>query len=404
MNSKVMATLGALALGASLAACGSSTADGGGAKSGGPIKIALIPPTSGALAQFGTDAVRGWKLAAEEVNAAGGIDGKKIELIEKATDATPAATLREARSAVTKDGAKFIGAVMTSPEHGALNAQLDALGALSMSHLGKDDGLVGAQCAKNAFHVSQTNSMDINGIATQLAELPGEKWAIQAVDYATGHGAADIFKAAAEKAGKKVVLEQFAPLNTTDFGSYITKLQQADADSLFAVEFGADGVAFVKQATQFKLAEKYKTILGFNMVSEPLFPALGESIAGYYNNVGYDADADNALNKSFAAAYEKEYGDKPYYVPADAYLAAELLFAGIDKADSSDPDDVADAMDDLTFDSIVGEVTLRAADHQLLRPSYLGQVVNTSGVLSFKILGESAASDTTPEPSSDCKF
>ena len=405
MNKRFTSSLGALALGASLAACGSASSDDGGTTdSTGPIKIALIPPTSGALAQFGTDAVKGWKLAVDEVNAAGGINGQKIELIEKSTDATPATTVREARAAVTKDGAQFIGAVMTSPEHGALNAQLAGLGVLSMSHLGKDDSLVGEACVKNAFHISQTNSMDINALATQLGNLPGETWAIQAVDYVTGHRAADIFKAAAEKAGKKVVLEQFAPLNTTDFGSYITKLQGSGADSVFAAEFGADGVAFVKQATQFKLTDKVKTILGFNMVSEPLFPVLGDSIAGYYNNVGYDVSADNELNTKFVEAYTEEYDSAPYYVPADAYLAAQTLFAGIEEAGSSDPDKVAAALDDLTFDSIVGEVTLRGADHQLLRSSYIGQVEKTGSGLAFKILGEATADETTPEPSSDCKL
>ena len=68
------------------------------------------------------------------------------------------------------------------------------------------------------------------------------------------------------------MLEQFAPLNTTEFGCYITKLKASDADALFAVEYGADGVAFVNQAAQFKLTDKFKTALGFNMVSAAAVP------------------------------------------------------------------------------------------------------------------------------------
>lgn len=404
MNKLITATVAALAVGTVLSGCGSSSSSGGGSSDDGPIKVALIPPSSGALAQFGSDAVRGWKLAVEKVNEDGGIDGREIQLVEKSTDANPATTLREARAAVTRDGAMFISGVMTSPEHGALNAQLESLGALSFNHLGKDDALVGEQCARNAFHTVQTNTMDINALATQLAEIPGDKWAIQAVDYATGHSAADVFRAAAEAAGKEIVLEQFAPLNTTDFGSYISKLQSSGADALFAVEFGADGVAFVKQATQFGLQEKLKTVLGFNMVSEPLFPVLGKGIAGYLNNVGYDPAADNALNQEFVEAYQAEYDDLPYYVPADAYLAAQTLFAGIEAAGSADPDEVAEALEDLTFDSIVGEVTLRADDHQLMRSSYLGKVVAEGDDLAFDILAEVPASETLAEPSSDCKL
>jgi branched-chain amino acid transport system substrate-binding protein len=403
MNRKITAALGALALGATVAAC-SSPSSSSSAEEKGTIKVALIPPSSGALAQFGTDAAKGWQIAADQINAKGGIDGRKIELIKKSTDATPATTIREAREAATKDGAKFIGAVMTSPEHGALNAQLKGLGVLSFNSLGKDDALVGEQCSVNAFHTVQTNSMDVNALAAKLDTLPGDKWAIQAVDYGTGHGAAEAFKAAAKKAGKEVVLEQFAPLNTTDFGTYITKLKASDADALFAVEFGADGVAFVKQATQFKLPADFKTILGFNMVSEPLFPVLGDSISGYYNNVGYDVAGDNELNKTFVADYEKKYDGKPYYIPADAYVAAETLFAGIKKAGSADPAKVSAALNDLSFDSIVGNVTLRGADHQLLRDSYLGQVEGSGKALAFKILADAPASDTTPEPNSACKL
>src|SRR5690606_21663212 len=133
----------------------------------------------------------------------------------------------------------------------------------------------------------------------------GDRWAIQAVDYATGHSAAEKFRAAAAAVGKEIVLEQFAPLNTSDFGSYITKILESGADAVFAVEYGADGVAFVKQAEQFGLTDRLQTVLGFNMVSEPLFETLGDTIVGFYNNVGYDIDADNPLNTAFVESYTK---------------------------------------------------------------------------------------------------
>jgi ABC-type branched-subunit amino acid transport system substrate-binding protein len=411
MKRTVATTSVVLALATALAGCGSSSgtkaASSGGkaaAKDSSPIKIALIPPTSGALAPFGTDAVKGWKVAADEANAAGGIDGHQVVLDVKGTDAKPDTTLRVAKEAVTQGGDKFIGAVITSPENAALNAQLAGMGALSFNSLGKDDALVGKQCSSNAFHVVQATGMDINALASSIGSMPGTKWAIQAVDYQTGHGAADKFTAAAKAAGKQVVLTQFAPLNTTDFGSYITKIKGSGADAVFAVEYGSDGVAFVKQASQFNLTAQVKTVLGFNMVSEPLFKTLGAGIVGYYNNVGYDASDSNALNTKFAADYKQANGTAPYYVPADAYVAAETLFAGIKKAGSTDPSKVAKALNGLTFDSIVGSVTMRGEDHQLLRPSYLGQVTGSGTDLSFKILGSAKASETTPSASSDCKI
>src|SRR5215211_127271 len=204
VRSKVFAAAGALLLMGGLTACGGSENGGGGgsaSSNGEALKVALIPPSSGALAVFGEDAAKAWEFAAEEVNAKGGVDGHKVEIIKSSTDAQPANTVRAARKAVTQDGAKFIGAVMTSPEHGALQQQLAGMNALSINSLGKDDALTGSGCSPNAFRAVQSTSMDINAITATLSKLPAKAWAIQAVDFATGHTSAENFKKAAEAAG-----------------------------------------------------------------------------------------------------------------------------------------------------------------------------------------------------------
>ena len=405
VRSKILTALGALLMLGALAACGSDDGDGsssgGGSSSGEPLKVALIPPSSGALAVFGTDAVKAWEYAAEEVNANGGVDGHMVEIVKSQTDAQPATTVRAARKAATQDGAKFIGAVMTSPEHGALQPQLASLGALNFNALGKDDALTGEGCSPNHFRAVQSNSMDVNAIAATLAELPAQKWAIQAVDYSTGHSAAEKFKAAAEQAGKEIVLESYAPLGTTEFGSYITKLKGADADGLFAVEYGADGVAFINQGDQFKLFEKYKTVVGMNMVSEPLFEPLGDKIVGFNNNLGYDVNSDNAKNKAFVEGYREANGSDPYYVVADNYIAAQLLFEAVKKAKSVDPAKVKAALPGLSFESIEGTVTV-GEDGQLVRPSHVGKVVKKGSGLGWEIVSTTPGEETRPEPDPAC--
>jgi len=408
---KISTTLAALVTAGLLAACGSSnsssTSSGGSSSSSKsnaePLKIALIPPTSGALAVFGTASTQAWQLAADEANAQGGVDGHKVVLVKSSTDMQPANTVRAARKAVTQDSAHFIGAVITSPEHGALEAQLPALNALDINSLGKDDALTGANCSTNAFRVVQSNGMDVNAIAATLKSLPAKRWAIQAVDYSTGHSAASKFKAAAQAAGKQVVLESYAPLNTTEFGSYITKLKRANADGLFAVEYGADGVAFVNQGAQFKLFDKYKTVLGFNMVSEPLFKVLGSKVLGFYNNLGYDVASSDPKNTAFVNAWTKKYGSPPYYIPADNYIAAQTLFAAVKKAHSVDPAKVRDAMKGLSFDTIVGNVSM-GTDGQLVRPSSLGQIVKNGGGMGWKVVATAQGSQTRPQPDPACKL
>ncbi|MGH3492636.1 MAG: ABC transporter substrate-binding protein, partial [Sciscionella sp.] len=325
-----------------------------------------------------------------------------VELIKMSTDGQVATTLSAARQAVTQKGAKFIGAVMTSPEHAALNKLLPSLGALSLNSLGQDESLIGKNCSKNAFHIVQSDDMNVTAVAKGLKAMPGKKWAILTEDYSTGHSAAAAFAKAVKKAGKQVVSTQFAPLNTTEFGPFITKIENSGADAVFSGEYGADGVAFVNQAAQFGLTKKVGTVLGLNMVSEPLFPVLGNKVVGFYNNVGYNVHADNAQNKKFVQDYTKQFGSAPYYVPADNYLAAETLFAGIKKAGSVDPAKVGAALDGLTLPSVDGNVRMRAADHQLIRPNFLGKVVKTPKGLAFKIVDSMTGPETSPAANPDC--
>lgn len=408
MRYKVLAALSALLLSGGITACGSSGGDNSSGSSGSsnhdPLRIALITPSSGPLAVFGKDAVNGWQLAADEVNAKGGVDGHKVQLIKADTDGDPAKTVRALRKAATQDKAQYVSAVFTSPENGAIQQQLPSLNVVSINAIAQDDSLTGQQCSPNAFRVVQNASMNSKLIGQSLAKLPAKRWAVIAADYNTGHTAASGFKAAVEKAGGSVVSEQFSPLGATEYGTYITKLKQANADGLFMYVIGADAVAFINQGAQFKLFDKYKTVLGQNVVSEPLFPAVGDKVAGFYNNLGYSPTLDTPRNKQFVAAYKAKFGKDPYYVPADNYVGALALFDAVRKAKSVDPQKVKAALSGLTFDSLDGSVTIRAGDHQALRKDYLGQVVKKGSSVGWKIVNEVDASITSPTANPDCKL
>jgi ABC-type branched-subunit amino acid transport system substrate-binding protein len=409
-----MAPIVALLSSIAVAACGSSSsssssgaggASTGATKSGGDLVIGLIPPSAGALGVFGTAETQAWQFAADEANAAGGVDGHKVKLVKGTTDVSPPATLRAARQLAQQSNVHFLGAIISSPEVAALNPQLSGLNALLFNSTAKDNFLSGAQCSANTFNVVQSAQMDVNEIGKALGKLKAKKWAIIAEDYSTGHDSATGFATAVKASGGTVVKTVFAPLNTTDFGSYISQLSSSGADGLFAVEYGADGVAFVNQGAQFGLFKKIPTIVGFNTVSEPLFPVLGPKIVGFYNNIGYVHQQKYPLNTKFAAAWKAKYGSDPYYVQADNYLSAQTLFAAVKKAHSVDPAAVKSALNGLSFDSIDGTVTMRAADHQLLRPSNLGQVVKVpggAGGLGWKLIDTQPASVTTPSPNPAC--
>ncbi|MEV4421228.1 ABC transporter substrate-binding protein [Patulibacter sp. NPDC049589] len=402
-----MAALATVAVIGTLAGCGGSdggSSGGGGGGDGAPLKIALVTPGSGALAVFGKDAARGWQLAADEVNAKGGVDGHKVQLIQSDTDGTPPKTVAAVRKAVSQDGAHYVSAVFTSPENGAIQAQLKGLNAISINAIAQDETLNGKGCVANAFRLVQSAPMNSKAIGAALPKLPAKKWAILAADYNTGRGAAAGFKQAVEASGGSVVSEQFSPLGTTEYGSYIAKLKKSGADGLFMYVIGSDAPAFINQGTQFKLFDQFKTVLGQNVVSEPLFKAIGDQAVGFYNNLGYTWSLPTPRNQAFVKAYEAKFGAKPYYVPADNYVGALALFDAVRKAKSVEPAAVQKALSGLTFESLDGQATIRPGDNQVLRKNYVGQVVKKDGKIGWKIVSESGPEVTTPQADPSCKL
>lgn len=293
---------------------------------------------------------------------------------------------------------------MTGPENQALASQLETLGVLNFNATGNDDELIAEDCNANAFRSVTSSSMDLEALAAQVSDLPEKKWAIMAVDYSIGHSSAATFTHAVKDAGGEVVDTQYAPLGTTDFGTYISQLKESGADGLFVVEYGADAVAFVQQGAQYKLFDGFDNVIGMNMVSEPLFAAIGKETVGFLANVNYNATADNDKNRDFMKAWTDEFGEAPYYVQTNTYLAAQMLIEGVRKAGSVDPADVREALSGLDFDSIAGPVEVRAEDHQLLQPTYVGKVQKTDGGFGWDILATAPASETSPKASSDCSM
>ena len=394
----------ALALILGVGACGGD--DDGSERAGtgdAPIVIGLLPPSAGPLAEIGGDAVKAWQFAAEEVNAKGGVDGHKVEVKVVQTDGQPATTVRAARTLTVRQGAKFLSGAITSGENAALAPQLGAMGALNIVTMAKDDSLTGKDCSPNTFRTTISSAMDVPATAGILPDVPAKKWAIGMGESLVGHTAAKQFAEQVKANGGEVVSEQYWPLGTTEYGSYITKIKAAGADGLYIYATGADGVAFIKQAEQFKLFDQVTTQVGFSTVSEGNFPAIGDPALGWFNNVTYSWQFDNPKNKAFVAAWEAKEGDQPYFIDAENYIGAQFLFEAIRKAGSIDPDDVKTAMAGLTLDTISGKITMKPQDHQAIRDTFVGEVVKQGDGMAFKVVATVTPTEQTKAPDPACK-
>ena len=370
-SGSVFGMLRAATIGAAIA-----LAVGGAAMAEDTVKIGVLLIDSGPLAGLKDTQVKAVNLAIEQINAAGGAAGKKLEATFISYPGTPDTAVDGATRAVQKDGAMFITGMDTSAVTPALQAKLPALKAIMLEVMANADGLTGKNCTPNYFRVNANDSMIMGTFREFLKDQGIKKWDIIAVDYAAGRDSADKFKALVTSQGGTVGKTLFSPNGTPDFGAKISELGADPAEGLFVTIFGSDAINLAKQQHQFGLFKKYKMVLGNSFVIPQTLPAQGETVLGVYQNIGFVAGFPGAQAEAFVKAYKDKYnGELPPYTGADQYAAIQLIAAGLQKANSTDINAVRAALSGLKTETVLGDVEIRAGDHQTARRMAISQIV-----------------------------
>ncbi len=370
-SGSVFGMLRAATIGAAIA-----LAIGGAAMAEDTVKIGVLLIDSGPLAGLKDTQVKAVNLAIEQINAAGGAAGKKLEATFISYPGTLDTAVDGATRAVQKDGAMFITGMDTSAVTPALQAKLPALKAIMLEVMANADGLTGKNCTPNYFRVNANDSMIMGTFREFLKDQGIKKWDIIAVDYAAGRDSADKFKALVTSQGGTVGKTLFSPNGTPDFGAKISELGADPAEGLFVTIFGSDAINLAKQQHQFGLFKKYKMVLGNSFVIPQTLPAQGETVLGVYQNIGFVAGFPGAQAEAFVKAYKDKYnGELPPYTGADQYAAIQLIAAGLQKANSTDINAVRAALSGLKTETVLGDVEVRAGDHQTARRMAISQIV-----------------------------
>src|ERR1700722_999044 len=218
-----------------------------------PIKIGVDNPLTGIYTALGKNENTGMQLAAEQVNAKGGIMGRQVQLVvEDSTSDKTDIAVQKARKLIQSDKVDFlIGNVNSS--HAIAIAQVAA--ELKTPHIvpgGHADAVTGSSCQWTTFRICNTGAMQGNAAAGSLVKL-GKKIYIIAQDYAFGHALHDGLSKAATKAGGTIIGTDFFPLGTTDYSAVLIKARAANPDVLVDLAAGDDGINSIKQAVQFGL-------------------------------------------------------------------------------------------------------------------------------------------------------
>lgn len=370
------------------------------------IKIGVLLIDSGPLAGLKESQTKAANLAIERINAAGGAAGKKLEAVFISYPGTPDTAVDGATRAVQKDGALFLTGMDTSAVSPALAAKLTSLKALMVEVFAQADGLTGKGCSANYFRANVSDSI-IMGAAREFLKDQGiKKWDILAVDYAAGRDAADKFKALVASQGGSIGRTLFVPSGTADFGAKISELGNDPAEGLFVTIFGSDAINLAKQQQQFGLFKKYKMVLGNSFVIPQTLPAQGEAVLGVYQTLGFVPGFPGAQAEAFVKAYKEKYnGEQPPYTGADQYTAIQLMAAAVDKAKSTDVEAVRSALAGLKTETVLGNVEVRAADHQTIRPLAVNQVVTgPDGKVTYQIKKIEPGPDIIPPVDPACKM
>lgn len=371
------------------------------AQSKDPVRVGLVSSKSGVFAQQGEEVIRAVHFAIDEANAKGGVDGRKIEVKEADDEGTPDAGRREAEKLAREGYNLLIGAIPSSISL-AIAQNLDRWDAAYFVVASKSDKLTGDTCKPRSFRTNHSDAMDIAMINAWAKNIKGNKFAVLAADYVWGRDSGESFKKAVESVGKSVPLALYPPMGTKDFSPYIAQLKEANVDGIWVAEIGRDAIAFVKQAEEFGLIPK-TPLIGHSLIQNFMVNATGKALLGTPGNTGYTPDIDTPKSKAFAAAWKAKFNRLPTDNEGQAYNGASVLLEGVRLAKSNKPEDVSKALRGAQLDTIYGNVTMRAADNQLLLPDYVARAKVVDGVLR-PVIEQTFPPSIIPAPSPLCKM
>jgi branched-chain amino acid transport system substrate-binding protein len=344
------------------------------------IKIGEI--NSYSLLPAFTDPYRkGWQLAVEEVNAAGGINGKKLVVISKDDGGKPADAQTAANELVSSENVAMLCGTFLSNIGLAVSDFANQKKVFFLAAEPLTDAITWSKGNRYTFRLRPSNYMQAAMLAEAAAELPAKRWATIAPNYEYGQSAVGVFKKLMSEKRPDIqwVDEQWPPFNKIDAGPVVQALAAANPEAILNVTFGADLVKFVREGSTRGLF-KGKTVISF-LTGEPeyLDPLKDETPEGWIVT-GYPWYAINTPeHDKFLKAYQAKYNDYPRLGSIVGYETIKAAAAILTKANSTDPEKLIAAAEGLQVGSPFGDIAFRKIDHQSTLGAFVGKTTVKDG-------------------------
>lgn len=361
------------------------------AATGDTIKVGILHSLSGTMAISEVSLKDAEMMAIEEINAAGGVLGKKIEpVIEDGASDWPKFA-EKAKKLLQNDKVATVFGCWTSASRKAVLPVFEANNGLLWYPVQYE----GMESSPNIFYTGAAPNQQIVPAVEWLLKNKGKKFFLLGSDYVFPRTANKIIKAQLKAMGGELVAEEYTPLGHTDYSTIVNKVKTAKPDVVFNTLNGDSNVAFFKQLKDAGITSKDITTLSVSIAEEEIRGIGAENMKGHLVSWNYYQTTDTPENKEFVRKYKAKYGenrvtDDPIEA---AYIQVYLWAEAVKKAGSTDVAKVKEAAKGLEFKAPEGLVKIEGENQHLWKPVRIGEVQEDGLIKEIWSTGESVKPD-----------
>jgi branched-chain amino acid transport system substrate-binding protein len=329
----------------------------------GPLKVGFPIPLTGPYGTEAKDQQAGAELAIAEINANGGVLGRKVELVVRDTKLKAAEAARRAKELLEAEKVELMSGCLSASNQLAVNQLSKEHGVPYVSVSQANEITQRQDNSVYTYHEAMNPHMTTQAVGEWVAKNFGKRWYYLTSDYAYGWQMTDGFKRKGKEFGVIDVGETKHPLGTSDYSSYMPRILAAKPDVLLLDNFGKDQLNSIKQATAFGLKKKMQLICPIILMSA----RIGAGSAAYEGVAGgtsFDWGLDNPTSQKFVGAFQKMHGRPPIDYAGYAYGGIKEILLAVIRAGKLDPVGMAETIENRSYDNYKGKQWWRPCDHQ----------------------------------------
>jgi branched-chain amino acid transport system substrate-binding protein len=342
------------------------------------VKLGAMFISSGKMGGYGKHGAQAIELAVDEINAAGGILGKKLEAMVEDTQLKKETALNLAKKFITEDKVDFLMGPTSSGIALALTEVAREHRKILITTQAATDALTGAKIHPYIFSTLSNAMMHSRSGAYFLAAKPYKRYLCIGPDYSYGHASWKMFKEKLQelRPDVEIVGELFPKFLAKDYSPYIKQIEELKPDAVWSPLWGGDAVTFIRQALPTGLFDRVKFAFPVAGALEVLIPLGKEMPEGIYVSSRYFFTSPNSsLNRRFVKAYHDRFKEYPDYMAAETYAGVYFIKSAVERAGTTETEKIVQAVEKepLAWETPEGWKVMLGADHSVVEDCLWGE-------------------------------